>query len=294
MTWAWMEAHRRTLRWALVVVFALALPHAVVVFQMLNRHWPSAAVQQIPWMLVTMLGVGYFVTASRAGYSKRFLGTLLASLLITVVLLRTQRNPNKAIHIPEYIVLTWLLFRALSIDYRGKGIYALTFTCAGMLGVLDELMQGAHPYRFYGLADMGLNAAGGMIGIISLLGLGRFDTEGAAWPGPLRPDRNALILLAVAMLTAGYMCWRVHGVPRGPLRDTYPTWLLVGNALLAAAGAMLAVRHRSRLKTCLNAATADVGSSMATVHLWIVCLSVILAAMHALVFAIALLGLEFR
>jgi hypothetical protein len=294
MTWVWIEAHRRVLLWASVVVFTLALPHAVVVFQMLNRYWPSTVVQHVPWMLVMILGIGYVVTASRAGYSQRFFGTLLASLLITLVLLRAQRNPNKAVHIPEYILMTWLLFKALSIDYRGKGIYALTFMCAGMLGVLDELMQGAHPSRFYGITDMGLNAAASMIGILSLLGVGRIATDRAARPDRLRKYRGALILLVLAMLTAGYMCWTLNGVGQGPLRDTYPSWLFVSNGLLAVGGGLLAVSHWSRLKACLSPARANAGSSTATVHLWIVCLSVILTAMHALVFAIVLFGLEFK
>jgi VanZ family protein len=294
IVWAWIQAHRRVLLWASVVAITLALPHVVVVFQMLSRHFPSEVVQRVPWIIVMILGVVYVVTARRTGYSKRFCGMLATSLLITLVLLPAQRNPNKVIHIPEYILMTWLLFQALSIDYRGKGIYALTFICASMLGVLDELMQGAHPARFYGITDMGLNAAASIIGVLSLAGVRRINTDNAAWLGRLGQYRGALILLAFAMLAAGYMCGVLNGVRQGPLSDMYPPWLFLSNGLLAVGGGLLAVRHWSRLKACLSPERVNAGSSTATVHLWILCLSVILTAMHSVVFAIVLFGLEFK
>jgi len=219
---------------------------------------------------------------------------LVANLLITLVLLLIQRNPNKVIHIPEYILMTWLVFEALSIDYRGRGAYALSFICAAMLGVLDELMQGAHPSRYYGITDMGLNAAASIIGIISLAGVRRSNADSTTRLDLLTQYRGDSILVAFAMLTAGYMCAVLNGVREGSLRDTYPSWLLACNGLLAVAGGLLAVRHWSRLQECLSSGRGNVGSATPNVHFWILCLSIMLTAMHSLVFAVAFFGMEFK
>ena len=71
---------------------------------------------------------------------------------MTVIFL--EANPNKHIHIPEYILMTWLVFEALRRDYKGGGIFLLVFILSSLPGILDEVLQGLHPGRSYGWQDM--------------------------------------------------------------------------------------------------------------------------------------------
>ena len=67
--------------------------------------------------------------------------------------------------------MSWILFEALSIDYRGRGIFLLVFICGASLGVVDEVMHGILPERFYGWRDMIMNSAVTVIGVLTLVGL---------------------------------------------------------------------------------------------------------------------------
>jgi VanZ family protein len=75
---------------------------------------------------------------------------LLLCPCISFFIICLEPNPNKHIHIPEYVLMTWLLFEAVRIDYRCAGIFLLIFLCSSSLGVLDEILQGILPSRPYG------------------------------------------------------------------------------------------------------------------------------------------------
>ncbi|MBS1257597.1 MAG: hypothetical protein MAG551_00641 [Candidatus Scalindua arabica] len=45
--------------------------------------------------------------------------------------------------------MSWILFEAISIDYKGRGVFLLVFICGASLCVVDELMQGILPGHFY-------------------------------------------------------------------------------------------------------------------------------------------------
>lgn len=90
--------------------------------------------------------------------------TLLIACVTNIVCLNI---PATALHIPEYMILSTLLFRAFITKYTPKKSYILTAIIAVLAGIIDErVIQYLLPMRVYDFSDILLNAAGGILGII--------------------------------------------------------------------------------------------------------------------------------
>ena len=137
----------RVLLWALVAVYTFVLPYLIVVYTAIVKHFSAAIAGKIPITITIVMGVVFFVIVLVLKKDIKILILLIPCTIITWVLISLQPNPNKYIHIPEYVVMSWILFEALSLDYKGKGIFYLVFICAASLGVVDEMMQGILPVR---------------------------------------------------------------------------------------------------------------------------------------------------
>jgi hypothetical protein len=209
-----------------------------------------------------------------------------------------EANPNKYIHIPEYVLMAWLLYQAMIIDYKGRGILLLVFICAAMLGVVDELLQGIHPQRTYGWKDMIINAASSFIGILTLVGVKNRLKGDWSWIGHLKHYKAFVAAILFGVPTAVLM--GIHLFPvqaRGSFDKVYPSWLLAGNGLfLASAAAAIFIfwRHRQgsgKLRAGINPDTVD---NHTTALLWVLCPLIILISMNLLVMGVAVAGFEFR
>lgn len=68
--------------------------------------------------------------------------------------------PVKRIHVAEYMLLALVTRFAMSFRMQGLTLlfFSALFTC--LLGVHDELLQGFHPARTYGLRDIFVNTLG--------------------------------------------------------------------------------------------------------------------------------------
>lgn len=65
--------------------------------------------------------------------------------------------PVERVHFVEYGVLGWLSYRA----FGKKAVIYVIF-----IGIIDELIQGVLPDRFFDLRDIFMNITGGGIGIV--------------------------------------------------------------------------------------------------------------------------------
>ena len=82
----------------------------------------------------------------------------------------------KRIHIPEYIILALVVRKALSFHVNGYALLLWTGLIGSVLGVHDELLQGLHPQRYYGLRDMTVNVFGVASGTMLGHGLRLFES----------------------------------------------------------------------------------------------------------------------
>jgi len=72
------------------------------------------------------------------------------------------------IHILQYGVLGWLLAMYALADTRRIRTFGIAALLIIEIGICDEAIQGALPQRFFEWSDVGLNFAGGILGMFLL------------------------------------------------------------------------------------------------------------------------------
>jgi len=286
----------RIILWTTIFIYTLLLPHAVILYRSLVNRIGRESVGKVPLYTVVIIGLAYVVFGLIKNRDCRHLLFLIPSAIIAYSIIQIEPNPNKHIHIPEYVLMAWLLYSVLEMDYQGKGIFILVFLCGSMLGVIDELEQGIHPRRFYGWSDMAVNTCSVLIGIFTILGL--FKTKPGNWKwfaqlSQLSRFRGMILALGFEFVGALLSCIFLFDVQANQsFRGIYPNWLLVWNytALALTLGTLYIFFRSENLATGSH---RDHGE-MITVKLWLVPPMLILFHMHALVLIISLLSLKFK
>jgi VanZ family protein len=288
----------RIILWVTVMLYTASLPYVILVFQAITRHFSAKTAGNVPLFIILLLAVVYIIACIKVKKVARGIIILAISAVIVSIIMTVEANPNKYIHIPEYVLMAWLLYQALAIDYKGRGILLLVFLCAAMLGVVDELLQGIHPQRTYGWKDMINNAASSLIGILTLMGA-KCRIEGDwAWIDHLKDYKAVLGAIFFGGLTAvltGIYLLEVQ--VRGSFHKVYPSWLLAGNGLFlasAAAAIFFFWRHRQesgKLRPELESGTRN---NRTTALLWVMSPLAILISINLLVVWVAVAGFEFR
>lgn len=128
---------------------------------------------------LTMLNVT--VTVALCLFLALFLGRLLAGfrdltlpkkflLVLTVSLYAAGmvilKIPEERIHLVQYGVLAYLVFKAFAVDLAPKQNFGLTFLVTLTLGWGDEIIQSFAPGRFYDNKDIILNGVSGILGLL--------------------------------------------------------------------------------------------------------------------------------
>lgn len=81
-------------------------------------------------------------------------------------LLVSLKVPEEKIHLIEYGILAFLVFRAAALDYQGIKSYALAFVVSSLAGWVDEVIQHFFPNRYYQNSDVLLNMVGAGLGLL--------------------------------------------------------------------------------------------------------------------------------
>ena len=290
---------RRVILWSLVAAYTVTLPYAIFVYDTIVRHCSSDVAGKIPILIIILFGVAYIFLCFLTKKGIRFLGFIVPCAVLVYIVIFFESNPNKYIHIPEYVLMTWFVFEALSIDYKGKGIFVLVFICSFMLGIVDELEQGIHPDRFYGWRDMWINFASTIIGVLTLIGLREGPSGDWAWIGYVKKLKVLLGVLLFGAIGVVVMCLYLFDVKAiGTFWEVYPLWLLGWSGIfLALCPATILFHWRRFCKPIHNLKGGkDLNQHLEeiTAHLWIFSPFVILFIMHALVVLIALFGWDFK
>jgi hypothetical protein len=114
-------------------------------------------------------------------------------LAVVGLALTDPAYPAKRIHVPQYLLLALVLRRALSDHVGGAVLTATTILVTLIFGIHDEMLQGLHPSRSYGLRDMAVNGTAGAAGALMAAGAG-------PWHGPPGPASVPIRIGAVVTL----------------------------------------------------------------------------------------------
>lgn len=280
----------KVLLWFLIAIYTYNLPNARVVYNFLVETIGQELTGKIPLVLVAATGLIYLAILMITRRNLVNLLYLIPCGVIAYIIITLEPNPNKHIHIPEYVLMAWLLFAALSSEYKQADLLILIFILTSMLGVVDEIEQGIHPARFYGWSDMLVNSASALIGVLTIMGLTDLKKTDFSWKRYFRKDRLVLWGIGLGIISAiamGYFLFEVQRAEK--FAGVYPGWLLIIGAVFVALAILIAVRL---IKPEENRSISPLGEKKIA-RQWVLPALAILVYMHVMVFYIAVSGVEF-
>jgi len=280
----------KVLLWFLIAIYTYNLPNARVVYNFLVETIGQELTGKIPLVLVAATGLIYLAILMITRRNLMNLLYLIPCGVIAYIIITLEPNPNKHIHIPEYVLMAWLLFAALSSEYKQADLLILIFILTSMLGVVDEIEQGIHPARFYGWSDMLVNSASALIGVLTIMGLTDLKKTDFSWKRYFRKDRLVLWGIGLGIISAiamGYFLFEVQRAEK--FAGVYPGWLLIIGAVFVALAILIAVRL---IKPEENRSISPLGEKKIA-RQWVLPALAILVYMHVMVFYIAVSGVEF-
>lgn len=168
---------------------------------------------------------------------------LIAGLALALLglALTDPEYPAKRIHVPQYFLLALVLRRALSDHVEGAALTAATIVITLIFGIHDEMLQGLHPSRTYGLRDMAVNGTAGAAGALMAAGLG-------LWRGAPGPFHLPLVIGAALAFQLAALAYLVLGLAvydwGGLLNVPPPIW--TGAPLLPGGVALMVLVRAGR------------------------------------------------
>ena len=105
--------------------------------------------------------------------------------------------PSKAIHVPQYMVIALLVRRGLCAHLSGWPLTLMVLLTTIIFGCHDELVQGFHPQRYFGLADINADFFGAAAGALLAHGFGWMESNQSNGTSP--PWFVVLITLCVLL-----------------------------------------------------------------------------------------------
>ena len=288
---------KRVFLWALVGAYTIALPYANLVYNTISIHFSSVLVGKVPITIISLFGIAYVVSCLFTNKGIRHLALFIPCAVIVYVVITLEPETNKHIHIPQYVLMSWLLFEAFSIDYKGRGIFIIIFICSSMLGVVDEIQQGIYPERYYGVSDMLVNSVSSIIGIITLMGLRKRPVGNWDWVNHLMTFKRSVRLVLFGAVGATFTCIYLYLCKLSmAFWKVYPAWLFGWNCIFLVLGIVALVFHFR----CLGEYNRRIDekhscqyNSDDTPRLWVLPTLVILVIVHGLVVLTGVSGWRF-
>jgi len=191
--------------WLPVVAWTLfiyaSIPLARAVQEWVAEHWTRAA---FSWAVYASVAIG--VLAAIHQFRRRAVPVARRQWIVLGVLAaifawgtwHLRGNAEEAMHLPQYGVLSLLLYRAYSRRYGDRGAYACAALLGAFLGILDEVIQWTVPRRQFGFNDIIINVLSVLL-IQAGLAAG-LATRCRAVPAGLRSARAAWRLAALVLL----------------------------------------------------------------------------------------------
>ncbi len=287
---------KRFFLWSSVVVFVLALPHAIFLYRAATAFMSGSNVGRIPFavFLCLIFGLAVYVHFSNQTWTlRRFFPLITLSIVIWISVTFLEENSNKYIHIPQYMILSLLLFFALSVDYRGGGILLLTFILSSLLGVVDEMQQGLYPDRYFGWKDMVINSSGALLGVVLIDTLTAQSVRNWSWLRMIARQKVLCIILFSGLagtIFTGLMLWE-HKDDKTVVHN-YENQILAWNIVYCTTAAMAVFRLLN--KCVFTPQPVKTQTFMNTYLLWFITLFCLTFIIHAVSTLTLLTNLDFR
>jgi len=184
--------------WIAVAVYTALLPGAIAVWRVLVDVYGRDGAGYVPALV--LLGAAVFIVrrALARAIGPRGWALLAGAAAVCMLLLATASLPSKRIHVPEYLLLAWLIDRALRASGGVAWQRARVALLTAALGCVDEVLQGLIPGRFFSLFDALANAVAGAAGAMILAAASPLAKAGARADDRAAGAINSVLFVAAA------------------------------------------------------------------------------------------------
>jgi len=149
---------------------------------------------------------------------EQYFWILLSGSLYSYLTIMLRKHPEEAVHLIEYGVLGYLLFRALSNHVQDRTVYITSVLFVSLVGLMDEFIQWMMPERFWGLRDIGINALAGGIIMLALW-------KGIRPEGISKPLSRSSVNLLVSIITIDLIIFGLCLSNTPDTVRTYTEWI---------------------------------------------------------------------
>lgn len=214
--------------YCLCVLLVILFVNLYGVFAIADRLLPASVVQLLPILVVVLFILAvltYFLFKNNAHEVSRSLLWIGGTVCVVALIIPDSRFPAKRIHVAEYMALVCLVRYAMSWRIQGGVLLFFSILATILFGMHDELLQGLHPSRTYGLRDMLVNSFAAVGGGLIWHGCSLFVRP------ELRDEKRKNSRGTSA--TTAYLCWFFLGImafviPLSAYRqETIPYWPLL-------------------------------------------------------------------
>ena len=219
--------------YALSVVLVLVYVNMFPIWKLLSDRWGREVFVFLP----IVLGAGSLILVSIifSGRQQNARSTVKKSVLIAglvfcsiALVIPDPQFPVKRIHVAEYVLLSLVVRFSMSFKLQGAPLLFFSACFASVLGVHDELLQGWHPSRTYGLRDITVNTLASFGGAMIWHELNFFSWKKSLSDKQTLSSRNC---------SSVYLVWLISGVIvfiiplvlyRGSTIPSWPAMPLIG------------------------------------------------------------------
>jgi choline-sulfatase len=160
----------RTKRWSLALLYTMFIYATLAVMPSIWRTLWGYTQGRIDLIggIVTVLALVFFLGLI---FAKRLRVSAVGGLLVLAavygwLLLQLGTSPAERLHLAEYGLLGFFIYRALVLDFSPKKALLLAWLMATVVGMGDEGTQWILPTRVFEWADVGLNAVSSGLGLL--------------------------------------------------------------------------------------------------------------------------------
>jgi VanZ family protein len=190
----------------------------------------------VPFIFTGLAFAVILKTASQRAPEKKRWRWIVVGILCCLagLLLPDPTIPVKRIHVSEYLLLSLVVRWTLSHRTSGLHLLGTSILLSVLFGVHDELLQGFHPLRTYGLRDMLVNSLAGCGGCLIWHGLDLFSRKDLLYKNQTTFSvilYYCWLILSVVALVVPLVSFRQEQMPLWtilPLCATLVCWSCLG------------------------------------------------------------------
>ena len=176
--------HRRLIiGYPISILLVLIYLNMFPVVKYIVQYWGTMPVLVFPILITVIALVVIFTLLLKTRQStqpRARIASIIIGIIICLAALAVPdpQAPVKRIHVIEYMLLSLLIRYIMSVRLQGNPLLIFSILFASLLGVHDELLQGLHPLRTYGIRDIVVNALGSAGGGLIWYGFRLFEQTG--------------------------------------------------------------------------------------------------------------------